>query len=187
MELILAIILGGLFGFALYLVGASNPKKLLSMLRLEDLSLMKIIVFGIGFSSVLLSLAIGLGIFNISHLSIKSTNLGVVIGGLIFGIGFGSVGTCPGTCVAATGTNGIRKAIAAVIGGLVGAFAFSMTYGFWKNTGLFSALDLGKLTLFNISDKFPSVFNIGFMGLLMVGILLMLVAYFLPLRGRKSE
>ena len=186
MELILAIILGGLFGFALYLVGASNPKKLLSMLRLEDLSLMKIIVFGIGFS-VLLSIAIGLGIFNISHLSIKSTNLGVVIGGLIFGIGFGSVGTCPGTCVAATGTNGIRKAIAAVIGGLVGAFAFSMTYGFWKNTGLFSALDLGKLTLFNISDKFPSVFNIGFMGLLMVGILLMLVAYFLPLRGRKSE
>lgn len=187
MELILAIILGGLFGFALYLVGASNPKKLLSMLRLEDLSLMKIIVFGIGFSSVLLSIAIGLGIFNISHLSIKSTNLGVVIGGLIFGIGFGSVGTCPGTCVAATGTNGIRKAIAAVIGGLVGAFAFSMTYGYWKNTGLFSALDLGKLTLFNISDKFPSVFNIGFMGLLMVGILLMLVAYSLPLRGRKSK
>ena len=143
-------------------------------------------VFAIGFSSVLLSIGIGIGIFDISHLSIKSTHLGVVIGGLIFGIGFGSVGTCPGTCVAATGTNGVRKAIAAVIGGLVGAFAFSMTYGFWKNTGLFGAMDLGKLTLFNISDKFPSVFEIGYFGLLVVGLLLMLVAYLIPMRGRKA-
>jgi uncharacterized membrane protein YedE/YeeE len=187
MEIILAIILGGLFGFALYLVGASNPKKLLSMLRLQDLSLMKIILFGIGFSSVLLSIAIALGVFNISHLSIKSTHLGVVIGGLIFGFGFGSVGTCPGTCVAATGTNGFRQAIAAVFGGFTGVFAFSMTYGFWKDTGLYNAMDLGKLTLFNISDKFPSIFEIGYFGLLIVGIFFMVFAYLLPQRGRKVK
>lgn len=29
MNILLAIIIGGLFGFVLYLVGASNPKKLL--------------------------------------------------------------------------------------------------------------------------------------------------------------
>ena len=102
MEILLAIFLGGLFGAALYLAGASNPNKLLSMLRLEDLGLMKIIVFAIGFASVLLSVSIGFGIFDISHLSIKTTHLGVIVGGFIFGIGFGSVGTCPGTCVAAT-------------------------------------------------------------------------------------
>lgn len=187
MDIILAILLGGLFGFALYLVGASNPKKLLSMLRLQDLSLMKIIVFAIGFASVLLSLSIELGIFNISHLSIKSTNLGVIIGGLIFGIGFGSVGTCPGTCVAATGTKGFKKAAASVIGGLVGAFAFSMTYGWWESMGMFRIMNLGNLTLFRISDRFPSVFQIGPWGLLAVGILFMAGAYLLPLTGRKSE
>lgn len=186
MDIILAILLGGLFGFALFLVGASNPKKLLSMLRLEDLSLMKIIVFAIGFASVLLSICIGIGIFDLSHLSIKSTNLGVIVGGLIFGIGFGSVGTCPGTCMAATGTAGVKKAVASVIGGLVGAFAFTMTYGWWKEIGLFRTMDLGKLTLFKLSEKFPSVFSIGAWGLFVTGILFMAAAYVIPLRGRKS-
>ena len=152
MSIVLAIILGALFGAILYWTGASSPKKLIAMLRLEDLSLMKIIVFGIGLASVLLSLSSLLGFFNLNHLSIKGTNLGVIIGGLLFGIGFGTVGTCPGTCVAASGSGGYKKAISAVLGGLVGAWVFSITYGFWKNIGLFSTMDLGKQTLFHISD-----------------------------------
>lgn len=185
MEIILAIILGGLFGGALYQVGASNPKKLLSMLGLYDLTLMKIIVFAIGFASVLLAITIGVGVFDLTHLSIKSTNLGVVVGGLIFGFGFGWAGTCPGTCVAASGTKGVKKAIAAVVGGLVGAFTFSMTYGLWKQTGLFNAMDLGKVTLFSLSEKYESFFNIGYLGLLGVGVLFMIAAYFIPAQGRK--
>ena len=185
MDIIRAIILGALFGGTLYWVGAANPKQLVSMLRLKDLSLMKIIVFGIGFASVLLAVSIGLRIFDLGHLNIKSMNLGVIIGGLIFGIGFGWVGTCPGTCVAASGTNGAKKGLVAVLGGLLGAFIFSLTYGWWKALGLFSVVDLGKMTLFNLSDKFPSVFNIGYVGLLIVGIIFMIVAYLIPLKGRQ--
>lgn len=183
MEIIFAIILGALFGFALYLVGASDSKKLLSMLRLENLRLMKIIVFAIGFSSVLLFTANALGIFDASHLSIKTTNLGVMIGGAIFGIGFGWVGTCPGTCVAAASGRAVKKALMAVTGGLTGAFAFSMTYGFWERLGLFSTLNMGKLTLFSVSEKYPSVFSVGYAGLLLTGILFMAAAYFLPEKG----
>ncbi|NCB31753.1 MAG: hypothetical protein EOM66_10145, partial [Clostridia bacterium] len=160
MEIVLAIILGCLFGAALYWVGASSPKKLTAMLRLEDLTLMKIIVFAIGFASVLLSVFSLLGWLNVAHLSVKATNLGVVIGGLLFGVGFGTVGTCPGTCVAAAGSGGAGKAISAILGGLFGAWLFSMTYGFWKDLGLFQVMDLGKLTLFQISEKFPSVFSV---------------------------
>lgn len=186
MEILLAIMLGALFGFALYIVGASEPKNLKSMLRLEDLTLMKIIVFGIGFASVLLAISISIGIFDLSHIHIKATNLGVIVGGLIFGLGFGWAGTCPGTCVAATGTHGIRKALAAVAGGLVGAFAFSMTYGWWKDLGMFRTLDFGKITLFAISDQYSSVFHVGSIGLLCVGVLFMLGAYVIPLKGRKA-
>ncbi|WP_040213190.1 DUF6691 family protein [Clostridium polynesiense] len=187
MKIILAIVLGSLFGFALYFAGASNSKKLLSMLRLEDISLMKIILFAIGFSSVLLFFANFIGIFDISHLSVKASNVGVILGGLIFGLGFGAVGTCPGTCVAASSSGDLKKAIAAVLGGLAGAFAFSMTYGMWKNIGLFSAMDLGKLTLFNISEKYPSVVNIGFSGLLITGIIFMAAALLLPQRIRRES
>ena len=180
MQIVLAIILGTIFGAVLYWVGASSPKKLIAMLRLEDLTLMKIIVFAIGFASVLLSVFSLLGWFNIGHLSVKAMNLGVVIGGLLFGIGFGTVGTCPGTCVAAAGSGGAKKAISAILGGLFGTWLFSVTYGFWKNIGLFQTMDLGKLTLFQISEKYPAVFDIGYWGLLAVGIIFMAIAALLP-------
>ncbi|MGL5378985.1 YeeE/YedE thiosulfate transporter family protein [Clostridium sp.] len=180
MNIFLAILLGGFFGFALSYVGATGFRNILKMLRLEDLSLAKIILFAIGLSSVLLSISAMLGIFDISHLSVKTMNLGVIIGGLLFGIAFGAVGTCPGTCVGAIGSNGVKKAISAIIGGLLGAFTFSLSYGYFKDLGLFDTLNMGKLTLFNISEKFPSVFNVGFIGLLIVGILFMIVGYVLP-------
>lgn len=186
MKIVLAIILGFLFGFVLYWVGASSPKKLIAMLRLENLSIMKIIVFAIGFSCILLSVFSLLGFFNPAHLSVKGTNLGVVIGGLLFGIGFGTVGTCPGTCVAASASGGYKKAISAVLGGLLGAWVFSITYVFWKNFGLFSTMDLGKLTLFRISDKYPSVFSLGYTGLLIVGILFIAVSFFLPAKSENN-
>lgn len=185
MQIVLAIILGSLFGAVLYWVGASSPKKLIAMLRLEDLTLMKIIVFGIGFASVLLSVFGLLGWFNVGHLSVKTTNLGVVLGGLLFGIGFGTVGTCPGTCVAAAGSGGTKKAFSAILGGLLGAWLFSMTYGFWKNIGIFRIMDWGKLTLFQVSEKSPSVFSIGYVGLVIVGGLFILAACLLPAQKKK--
>lgn len=186
MKVLEGLILGGLFGGALYYVGASNPKKLLSMLRLQDLSLMKIIFFAIGFGSTLLSVAALLGGFDASHLHIKTTHLGVIIGGLIFGLGFGGLGTCPGTCVAATTSGGRGKAVTAVIGGLTGAFTFSMIYGYLADLGLFDTMNLGQLTWFNISDKFPSVFSVGYVGLLIVGICFMVVGAIVPQHFLKN-
>lgn len=180
MKILLAILLGGFFGYALYKVGATNPKKLLAMLRLQDLHLAKVILFAIGFASVLLSLAQVIGIFDITHLSVKTLNLGVVIGGVIFGLGFGYGGTCPGTCVGAAGTDNFKKALSAIVGGLFGAFAFTLSYGYLKNIGLISGFDLGKLTLFNISSAYPSVFSIGYLGLFIAGILFMMFGYMLP-------
>lgn len=187
MELLLGVLLGGFFGFALYYVGASNPEKLKNMLSLKDLTLMKTILFAIGFSSLLLALSSFIGIFDPTHLSVKATHLGVIVGGLIFGIGFGWAGTCPGTCVADSSSGGIKKAASTIVGGLIGAFVFSLSYGFLDRLGLFDKMNLGKLSLFNLSDSFPSVFNIGFGGLLIMGSLLMIAAIFLPSKLSIAE
>ena len=180
MKILLAILLGAFFGYALYKVGATIPKKLLAMLRLEDLHLAKVILFAIGLSSVLLYFSNLIGIFSIDHLSIKTLNTGVILGGIIFGLGFGSIGTCPGTCIGAVSGENFKKAISAILGGLLGAFALSMSYASLKSIGAISSLDMGKLTLFSLSPEFPSVFNLGFTGLLIIGILFMGAALLLP-------
>lgn len=180
MKILLAILLGGFFGFALYKVQATDPKKLTAMLRLEDLHLAKVILFAIGFSSVLLSISYWTGIFDVGHLNVKTLNLGVILGGIIFGIGFGYAGTCPGTCVGASSTSNYKKGLSTILGGLIGAFTFTILYPYLNNLGLISGFDLGKITLFNISENYPSVFSIGYMGLFIVGIIFMVGGYLLP-------
>ena len=69
-------------------------------------------------------------------------NLGVIIGGLLFGVAFGFIGSCPGTCVGAMGSGELKKAISIIIGGLVGAFVYSLSYGYFKGFGLFETLDI---------------------------------------------
>ncbi|WP_034583545.1 YeeE/YedE thiosulfate transporter family protein [Helicobacter pametensis] len=176
----IAVILGGLFGFVLYLIGATQSKNITNMLNLKDLTLAKIILFGIGFGSLLISITHLLGFFDSSHLGIKSLNLGVVLGGLIFGIGFGIAGLCPGTCIASSGTGNFSKAFFVILGGLVGALFFTLSYGFWENLGLFAQLNFGKIMLFSLSPSYPSVFDLGFEGLGVFGISLMILASILP-------
>lgn len=182
----IGVFLGMLFGGALYLVGATKSENIKSMLGLKNIVLMKIIVFGIGFGSFLVSLAYFLGIFEISHLEIKPLHLGVVIGGIIFGVGFGIAGMCPGTCVASSGTNNVFKALFVVLGGLLGALAYTLSYEFWERVGLFDVWNVGEMSLFKLSDSFPSLLPFGFEGLAVFGVVMMIVAYLLPIIEERS-
>lgn len=178
--MLLPLLLGALFGFGLFYAHASNPDKVLQMLRLRDLSLMKTILFAIGLASTLIYISHQMSMFDISHLSVKGTNLGVVLGGMIFGLGFGLVGSCPGTSLAALTSGFFRKVIAIVVGGIFGALLFSLSFGFFEGMGLFKAMNFGNLTWFKLSPKFPAVFDIGFTGLLISGLLFMFIAAIIP-------
>ena len=184
MDLFIGLATGVLFGAALYLADAASPVKMRQMLRLEDYTIFKIILFAIGLSNVLLFAFNMLGILNLSHLSVKTMHLGVIIGGLIFGVGFGMVGSCPGTYFAAIGTNVYKQALMIAIGGIIGALIFSLMYGNFEAMGIFKSFNFGKMTLFRISDKYPSVTEIGYVGLLVMGVVFMAIAWFMPDKRR---
>ncbi|MGB5543999.1 MAG: YeeE/YedE thiosulfate transporter family protein [Gammaproteobacteria bacterium] len=184
MEIALAIFLGTFFGFVLHRVGAANPENIINMLRLTDLHLMKTILFAIGLSSSVLFVGMATGWIDPGHLSVKASFNGVMLGGALLGLGFGSVGYCPGTGVAAMG-DGRKDAVAFVIGGLAGALAYMLSYPAVKASGLLDEIAGGKSTLaVTGNDAFVALFPgvPGWLVALGIGILLMGLAWILPAR-----
>jgi hypothetical protein len=184
MEIILAIVLGTFFGFALHRVGASNPHNILNMLRLTDLHLMKAILYAVGLSSLLLFFGLATGIIDTGNLSVKSSYVGVVIGGVLLGLGFGSVGYCPGTGWVAL-ADGRKDAIFFILGGLVGALVFIFAYGPLKETFLFNEIAGGKVTLAQTGNEDFRALIGQVPGMVVAGVIavvFMAIAWILPSR-----
>lgn len=176
MTILLAILLGAFFGFALHRAAVTNSENILEMLTLRDFYLMKVTLFAIGLTTTLIWISVPAGIIDPGHFSVKATHFGVLIGGLIFGVGFALAGYCPGTAIAAVG-QGRRDALWFVAGGLLGALVFTLAFDFVGTTGVFDAWALGKVTLGATgSEKFASVGGAWLMllsgGLLLAGSLL---------------
>ena len=155
---LLGLLLGILFGLGLYYAGATNRVIIANMLKLKDLTLMKIIIFAIGFSMSLLYISVALKIIPIDHFSIKPMNIGVIFGSAILAIGFGMIGLCPGTAVASFGA-GYLKSIYVILGGIIGAFLFTFAYPILKSIGLFNNALGGKTTILYLSEKYGFVFH----------------------------
>ncbi len=181
MNIILAIILGIFFGFALQRVGANNPQNIINMLRLKDLHLMKAIFFAIGISSTLLFLLMAFGIIDSGHLSVKNSYFGVIVGGALLGLGFGIAGYCPGTSLTAL-ADGRKDALFFVGGGLLGALLYTLVYGGIKGSWLFDAIAGGKVMLATGSEKFEPLLPMmpGTLLAVAIGIVFMLIAWKLP-------
>lgn len=184
-TILLAILIGGAFGFVLDRVGATNPDYIIGMLRLSRLHLMKTILLAIGVSSVLMFGGLLLGVIDPGHLSVKTAYAGVFAGGILLGIGFAVAGYCPGTGLAAMAT-GRKDALFFVLGGLLGAAAYMVTYNGVKATGILDAILGGKATLGQIAETgYPSLFAInGSLTGIVIGIVLIAIAVALPSRLR---
>ncbi len=181
MTILLAVLLGTAFGFALEQAKASNPNKIINMLRLKDFHLMKVILFAIGFSSLLLFLLSSMNWIDIGHFSIKISYSGVIIGGAILGIGFAVGGYCPGTSIVAAGA-GRKDALIFILGGLLGAVAYMLVFGIIKDSFLFNKMG-GAISLVETNPlKYEALIN-NVSALFVAGIIaivFMLIAFFLP-------
>lgn len=181
-HILLALLIGGAFGFVLDRIGATNPGYIIKMLNLSNLHLMKTILAGIGIASVLTFGGLMMGLVDPGHLSVKDAYIGVFIGGLLLGTGFAVAGYCPGTGLTAAAT-GRWDGLVFVIGGLVGAAAYMGSYAWVKTTGVLEHIAGGKATLGTIAGtKYPALLSgvpgeaIG----LVLGVAFIVIAVLLP-------
>lgn len=143
MSLIYGLITGILFGFFLQKGQVLRYDKQIAALRLKDMTIVKFMLSHVMVAMVGIYLLYDVGIVK---LSLKPTILGaLVIGGLVFGIGWGLLGYCPGTSLGALGEGRI-DALWGIAGMLVGAGLFAEAYPFMQKTVLTWG-DFGKITI----------------------------------------
>jgi uncharacterized membrane protein YedE/YeeE len=143
MTLVYGLITGIVFGFLLQKASVIRYDKQLGALRLKDLTIVKFMLSTILVAMVGTYLLKDLGLVK---LSIKTTILGgVILGSLIFGIGWGLLGYCPGTSAGALG-EGRFDAIWGILGMLLGATLYAEAYPVMKKT-ILAWGDFGKITI----------------------------------------
>lgn len=123
----LAIFLGIFFGFSLNKAGLTKYHKIVNVFRLTDLAVLKFMMTALVVAMTGLYILRGLGM--ITFPSVPATYVvGNLVGGLVFGVGMSLAGFCPGTCAAGAGEGKLDYIIPGVLGFLVGAIAYGLTY-----------------------------------------------------------
>ena len=126
LQLVIGLLLGIAFGFLLQKGGATRYDVIIGQLLFTDHTVLKIMLSAVltGMIGVHLLKSLGLAQLHPKPGSVGSS----VIGGLIFGVGFGILGYCPGTVAGAVGQGSMDALFGGVVGILIGAGLFAAIF-----------------------------------------------------------
>ena len=144
-NLIIALISGIGFGFALEQAGFSSTKKLVGLFYGNDFTVLKVF-FTAGVTGMIGVLLLAhFGFLDVSLIYINPTFLwSALIGGAIMGLGFIIGGFCPGTSVCAASIGKI-DGLAFVFGSVLGVIVFAEAYPFFE--GIYLAENWGPVLI----------------------------------------
>jgi uncharacterized membrane protein YedE/YeeE len=126
-SMLLAVLFGILFGFALSKGGLTRYSKIVGVYRLTDLTVIKFMLTAMMTAMIGLYALRGLGVLQFPNPPATYV-AGNLIGGLIFGVGMALAGYCPGTVAAGAGEGKLDYLIPGMLGLLTGAVLFGFTY-----------------------------------------------------------
>ncbi|HRQ59380.1 MAG TPA: YeeE/YedE thiosulfate transporter family protein [Azoarcus taiwanensis] len=165
-QLMLGLLFGVVFGFLLQKAGVARYEVLMGQFLLTDFTVIKVI---------LTAITVGmLGIFSLHalglvELHVKPTRYAAnIAGGLLFGVGLGLLGYCPGTGVVALG-QGNYDAIAGILGLMVGSYCYAETSGYLAST-IQKVGNRGGVMLPDLLGMRLAVFLAVFVPLLVLGL-----------------
>lgn len=142
-EVLLGILSGAAFGFVIQRVGATDPEEMALGHLMQDPRIPRFMLLAVVFSAI--------GLFCLQSVGVGRTVIlpltigGILVGGTLFGLGWGLAGYCPGTTWAAVG-EGRVDAIFALVGGLAGTAAFAHLHA-WIIPAVHAPSNLGQVTM----------------------------------------
>lgn len=161
MELIFGLITGVFFGVFLQKAEVLRYNRQVGALRLLDMTIFKFMLSAIITGSIGIYLLKDLGFVS---LNLKSVSMGAqVFGGLLFGVGWGILGYCPGTAGGALG-EGRLDGLWGILGMLAGGGIYAAVYP-WFRENLISVGKLGKVTVPELLGISHWIVILGFAGI----------------------
>jgi len=142
------LLIGFLFGAALYLGGLAEPDKIIATLRLKDFHALRTIALFVlvGMLGTWILQKTGYANSDVKPAAV----LTVFIGSALLGVGFGITGYCPGTGLACAAAGRI-DALITVLGMFVGAMVYILIYP-TVVVSLEQHFNYGKVTLPEITN-----------------------------------
>ena len=172
-KLAQALVFGMIFGFLLQKGGVAKFDILIGVLLLENFVVVQVMLSAIVVGMIGVYVLNRLGLL---ELQIKETVYGSnILGGLIFGVGFGLIAYCPGTDATAVG-QGNLDAIVGILGMMFGSYLFALASKFTSGT-VSTWGQRGKITLADFVGLSRGVF-IAIAVPVLAGVLVVLEVYF---------
>lgn len=149
-QLLIGFFLGVVFGFLLQKGGVTSYQVILDQMLLRDFTVVKVMLTAAvtGMIGIYLMKEVGMVQLTPKPFYLK----GIVLGGLIFGVGFALLGYCPGTVAGAIGTGSVH-ALFGAIGIVLGTGIFSVVYPSVKNSLMKGSY--GETTIPEVLDVSP--------------------------------
>lgn len=143
-QLAIGLIIGFCFGFLLQRGGVTRYDIIMGQLLLYDWTVAKVILTAILTGMIGIYYMRSKGLVKLHK---KPGAIGTnVIGGLIFGIGFGILGYCPGTAAGAIGQGSMDALFGGLIGILIGVGLYARMYP-WLSRNILKTGDFGEITI----------------------------------------
>lgn len=174
LQLFLGCVTGIVFGFLLQKGGVTTYDVIIGQLLFTDFTVLKVMLSAVimGMIGVHILRSMGLATLHPKPGSLGST----AIGGLIFGVGFGVLGYCPGTIAGAVGQGWLDVLVGGLIGIVAGAGIFAHFYPRLHRVFLQKG-HFGEMTL-------PELFKVNhWVVVVPASVMLILFLYWLELMG----
>lgn len=173
MELMLGLGFGVLVGFILQKSHVIRYNAQINFLRGKDMRLIQCYASAMAMGMLSLGLLTAFGFVDLKLVSVSLARQ--ILGGIVFGVGWGLAGYCPITVFASIG-EGRLDALMPLLGFLVGVVPYALMYN-WMKKHIFSIGEFGKMSFADMLHAPHIVVSIIIAMLLMVLLRLLQVKY----------